>query len=66
MPYTTGKDGDGNPMRSMRRCSRRQAATWQNAVALLWSAADSRPVQIKLERQADVWTFRAGDRTVVM
>jgi hypothetical protein len=43
-----------------------QAAAWKNALALSWSAADSQPVQVKLERQADVWTFRAGDRTVVM
>ena len=63
---TNGKDRDGNPMQLHAAVFKTQAAAWKNVVALSWSAADSQPVQVKLERQADVWTFHAGDRAVVM
>jgi hypothetical protein len=63
---TTGKDRDGNPMQLHAAVFKTQAAAWKNAVALSWSKVGAMPVRVTIERQADVWTVRAGDRSAVL
>ncbi|MDH7568650.1 MAG: heparinase II/III family protein, partial [Armatimonadota bacterium] len=43
-----------------------QRAAWRNAVALSFSAPDSAPERVRLTRDGERWTFRAGRRSVVL
>ena len=68
---TTGEDamigerGKAEPgMFSIRL--RHNTATWRNAVALTWSAAQALPAKVQLKQQGDRWVFISANNEVLL
>ena len=59
-----GRDRDGKLFTWFTVRLATTAAAWRNAVALSWCPMNRDPVRVTLERDGDVWIFRAGERTL--
>jgi hypothetical protein len=58
-----GEDRAGGPAFSMFTVRlQTQRASWRNAVALSWAAANGQPTAVTMQAAGDQWTFRAGPR----
>ena len=62
---TTGQHGKSQPaMFSIRL--RNNTATWRNAVAISWSAAQAQPAKVQLKQQGDRWIFTSAGHEVTL
>jgi hypothetical protein len=61
-----GKDRDGKPSARFTVQLTKTAASWRNAVAFSWCPAEKDPTRVVLERDGDVWIFRAGERALTV
>jgi hypothetical protein len=59
-----GLDKLEDPLKLFTIQVKTHSASWRNAVALSWSAANREPARVALAREADGWTFRSGNRAV--
>jgi hypothetical protein len=60
------RDRGGKPstMYTVRLSANRR--TWRNAVAFSWSASGGAPTRVRMETNADGWTFRTGSRVATV